>query len=243
MFRKTKQNRIYQDLVEQIEKAILDGKLKAGDKLPSQRELGVIFQTSRGSLREALRVLEQKGLIDIRPGVKGGAIVKAVNTEQVSESLAFLLKHQKVTLDEISEFREGVEGNVASLAAARATKKDILHLRELLSEAEKHLDNGISKWKESVETDKKLHLAVARIAGNSVYLSVVRMVHENIDKYYEQLPVKEINVMEDNYRNLCDIVGALENREQEKAGMLAQEHVRRFHRHMENKEQKKEHKQ
>lgn len=240
MFRKTKQNRIYQDLVEQIEKAILDGKLRAGDKLPSQRELGEIFQTSRGSLREALRVLEQKGLIDIKPGVKGGAIVRAINTEQISESLAFLIRHQKVSLDEISEFREGVEGNVAALAAARATKKDICQLKELLSEAMNHLGKENPHWKESLETDKKLHLAIARIAGNSVYLSVVRMVHENIDKYYDQLPIREKDVMEENYRNLCDIVQAVENGEKAKAGSLAQEHVRRFHRHMENKEQKKE---
>ncbi len=240
MFRKTKQNRIYQDLVEQIEKAILDGKLRAGDKLPSQRELGEIFQTSRGSLREALRVLEQKGLIDIKPGVKGGAIVRAINTEQISESLAFLIRHQKISLDEISEFREGVEGNVAALAAARATENDICRLKKLLSEAMNHLGKGSSRWKESVEIDKKLHLAIARIAGNSVYLSVVRMVHENIDKYYEQLPIREEDVMKENYRNLCDIVQAVENGEKTKAGSLAQEHVRRFHRHMENKEQKKE---
>ncbi len=60
-FRKAKQSRIFQDVVNQIQEAILDGHLNAGDKLPSERELGEMLGTSRGTLREALRVLEPKG--------------------------------------------------------------------------------------------------------------------------------------------------------------------------------------
>ena len=98
MFQKSNQHRVFQDLVNQIEGAILDGRLKVGDKLPPQRELVEMFQTSRASLREALRVLEQKGLIDIKLGVSGGAVIKAVDTEPVTESLALLIQHQKVSL-------------------------------------------------------------------------------------------------------------------------------------------------
>ena len=72
MFRAAKQSRIFQDIVDQIQEAILDGRFKAGDMLPSERELKEMFQTSRGTLREALRVLEQKGLIEIKLGVGGG---------------------------------------------------------------------------------------------------------------------------------------------------------------------------
>ena len=114
MFRKTVQNRIYQDLVEQIQDAILDGKLKPGDKLPSQRELVELFQTSRASLREALRVLQHKGLIEVKLGVSGGAVVKDINTEQITEDLSLLMQHQKVSFDQLAEFREGVEGCAAS---------------------------------------------------------------------------------------------------------------------------------
>ena len=71
MFQKARKNRIYQDVVDQIEEAILDGKLKVGDILPPERALMERFETSRGTLREALRVLEQKGLIEIRLGKNG----------------------------------------------------------------------------------------------------------------------------------------------------------------------------
>ena len=73
MFKKAKQTRVFQDVVEQVQDAILNGKLKPGSKLPPERALKDMFNTSRGTLREALRVLEQKGLIDIKLGVAGGA--------------------------------------------------------------------------------------------------------------------------------------------------------------------------
>lgn len=62
MFQAAKQTKIFQDVVEQIQEAILDGRLKAVDMLPAERELKQMFNISRGTLREALRVLEQKGL-------------------------------------------------------------------------------------------------------------------------------------------------------------------------------------
>ena len=84
LFRKAKQSRIFQDVVDQIQGAILDGQIKPGDKLPAERELGEMLGTSRGTLREALRVLEQKGLIEIRLGVGGGAIVKDPSDERIA---------------------------------------------------------------------------------------------------------------------------------------------------------------
>ena len=73
MFQAAKQTKVFQNVVTQIEEAILDGRLKTGDTLPSERQLKELFSISRGTLREALRVLEQKGLIEIKPGVGGGS--------------------------------------------------------------------------------------------------------------------------------------------------------------------------
>jgi hypothetical protein len=68
--------------------------LKAGDKLPAQRDLVDMFQTSRGPLREALRVLEQKGLLEIKRGVRGGAVVRQPGMTPVAESLGLLVRHR-----------------------------------------------------------------------------------------------------------------------------------------------------
>ena len=155
MFRKTTQQRIFEDLVAQIEGAILEGRLKTGDRLPAQRDLVDMFQTSRGPLREALRVLEQKGLLEIKRGVRGGAVVKQPGMAPVAESLGLLIRHREITLAELSEFREGVEGSVAAIAAQRATPADIRQLKSLLKQAKKHAGEGIEALQSALEVVAK----------------------------------------------------------------------------------------
>ncbi|MDO8944550.1 MAG: GntR family transcriptional regulator, partial [Desulfobacterales bacterium] len=135
MFETAKSTKVFQDVVAQIEDAILAGRVKTGDMLPSERDLKDMFRISRGTLREALRVLEQKGLIEIKLGVGGGSLVKTVDGGQVSESLGLLIRSQKVSLNQLAEFREGVEGTVAALAAERRSPADVERLRGLLDRA------------------------------------------------------------------------------------------------------------
>ena len=141
---KVKQKRVFHDLVEQIETAIIEERLRPGEKLPAERELGEMFHTSRGTIREALRVLEQKGFIDIKTGPAGGATVKPASTDCVSENLSILVRRRKVSLDNIAEFRLGVEGTVAALAAQKATAEDKKALKAIVEEIKFHLDAGLS---------------------------------------------------------------------------------------------------
>jgi len=232
MFQKARNNRIYQDVVNQIEAAILDGKLNVGDTLPPERDLMARFETSRGTLREALRVLEQKGLIEIRLGTNGGAVIKGLTTEKISENLALLIRFQQVSLEHLAEFREGVEGNVVALAAMRATPSDIQQLRLLLDEARRHKENGISRQDEFIRVDEHLHQALARISRNPMYTSILQTLHENIHPYFENFLPREPHVIEENFSDLCEIVQAVENGDAKKARQLARHHVRRFNRYM-----------
>jgi len=232
MFKRTSQQRIYEDLVAQIEGAILDGRLNVGDKLPAQRDLVEMFQTSRGPLREALRVLEQKGLLDIKRGVSGGAIVKKPGMAPVAESLGLLVRHRKITLEELSEFREGVEGNAAAIAARRAAPEDIRQMERLLDRARAHVESGVDGWEAFCRADNRIHVAIAKAAGNRVYEFVLRMVHDNIQQYYEAHPLKNRQFMQENYQDLCDIVAALKKRQATAVRSLMQSHVRRFNRYM-----------
>ena len=232
MFKKTNQTRIFEDLVAQIEGAILDGRLKVGDKLPAQRDLVAMFQTSRGSLREALRVLEQKGLLAVKRGMRGGAVVKLPGMAPVAESLGLLMRHRKITLAELSEFREGVEGNVAAIAAQRVTPTGIRQLKALLYQAKTHVETGVDAWALFCRVDNRIHLAIAKAAGNRVYEFVLRMVHDNIQRYYEAFPLRDQQYMQENYQDLCDIVRALEKQQVTAVRSLMQSHVRRFNRYM-----------
>jgi len=240
MFQQAKQSKIFQNVVDQIQDAILQGRLKAGSKLPAERELKELFKTSRGTLREALRVLEQKGLITIKTGVKGGAVVEALSTNQVSESLDLLIRYQRVSLRDLAEFREGVEGIVAGLAVERVKGKDIQYLKKLLADAKTLLDEGASGWDAFLRVDNQLHMMLAHIAGNPIYESVLKTIYDNIHRYFDQFLPREEGLLRENYRDLCEIVEAVENGQAAQVRLLVQNHVYRFNRLMEERALKSE---
>jgi DNA-binding FadR family transcriptional regulator len=125
-----------------------------------------------------------------------------------------------------------VEGTVAALAAERSDPTDMEALRQLLAKAAGFLHGGASHWEAFVALDRKIHIFIARMAKNTVYYSVVKMVHDNIHHYYEPLPMEEKSELEENYRDLKDIVNAIQDRRDHDARNLTQHHIRRFHRLM-----------
>jgi DNA-binding FadR family transcriptional regulator len=234
VFKPAKQNRIYQDVVDQIQEAILEGELKVGEQLPPERKLIETFGVSRGTLREALRVLQQKGMIDIKTGVSGGSVVKGVTSESFSENLALLIRYKKVALKDLAEFREGLEGTVASLAAERANDEDLTTLRNLYDESVAAFEAGPEQWDTAIRCDEQIHLALARISGNPLFITVLETVYMNIHTYYESyLPMKE-SVLAENINDLKVIIDAIQERDPSKAHDRARHHVRKFTAYMES---------
>ncbi|WP_319407008.1 FCD domain-containing protein [uncultured Desulfosarcina sp.] len=239
LFRAARQNRIFQDVVEQIQEAIIDGQLKVGDRLPAERDLKEMLQTSRSTLREALRVLEQKGLIEIKLGMGGGAVVKTVSSDLVTESLDLLIRSHQVSLRHIAEFRERVEGDVVVLATSRMKASHRRILKTLLNEARKYADRGVEAVSDFLAADKKIHLYFAKITGNPIYISILKTIHENLRRYYDEFLVMEEPEMNENLQDLEDVVAAMESGNAEKAGEIVRTHVRRFNGYMEMRERQR----
>lgn len=237
LFREAAQNRIFQDVVNQIQDAIIDGRLKAGQVLPPERDLKRMFNTSRGTLREALRVLEERGLIEIRLGVNGGAVVKGISARQATRTLGRMIRSRMVSLNHLAEFREGIEGYVASLAAQRATEDDIARLNRLLKQARGCIESEPAEREVFLELDREFHEELARISGNPVYKFVLDSVHENIHRYYERYLSMSRSELEENYNDMCELVAAIEAGQVNQARLLAQSHVLRFNRRMKEKEE------
>ncbi|MBW4056110.1 MAG: FadR family transcriptional regulator [Proteobacteria bacterium] len=235
MFKQVKQSKAYQDVVDQIQEAIMSGTIKAGSLLPAERELKEQFSISRGTLREALRVLEQKGLIEIRTGVTGGSMVREINSDNLSENLGLLIRNGAVSLKDLAEFREEVEGGVTSLAAQRAGEGDVALLKALLVEAEGHLKKGRSGWDAFIRTDEQLHLALARMSGNVLFLTVLQSLYVNIHTYYVKYLPRNKALLQENLDDLNAIVAAVTSGDSEEARAVAQSHVRRFNSYMEQK--------
>lgn len=237
VFKPAKQNRIYQDVVDQIQEAILEGELKVGEQLPPERKLIEMFGVSRGTLREALRVLEQKGMIEIKTGVSGGSIIKGVTSESFSENLGLLIRYKKVSLRDLAEFREGIEGTVASLAAERATDEDVALLKELYEQSAAAFAAGPEQWDTAIRCDEKIHLALARISGNTLFITVLETVYLNIHTYYESYLPMEESVLAENINDLKVIIDAVETRDAFTAHDRARQHVRKFSSYMERKKE------
>jgi GntR family transcriptional repressor for pyruvate dehydrogenase complex len=189
-------------------------------------------------LREALRVLEERGLIEIKLGVHGGAVVKGVTAEQATRTLARMIRSQQVSLNHLAEFREGIEGNVASLAAQRASDEDISYLQALIQEAHGHVYQDTPDRDGFIDVDKRFHQALARISGNPVYIFVLETVHANIHRYYDRYLSMKKQELEENFGDIRDITQAVANRKADEARLLAQSHILRFNRRMAARQEK-----
>jgi DNA-binding FadR family transcriptional regulator len=197
------------------------------------------MQTSRSTLREALRVLEQKGLIEIKLGMGGGAVVKAVSSDLVAESLDLLIRSRRVSLRHIAEFRERVEGDVVRLATSRLKDADIDALDKLLEEARDSIDRGAGAVPDFLTADINIHQYFAKITGNPIYTSLFKTIHNNMRRYFEEYLFKEVSEMKEDLRDLENVVAAMKKGDAELACKILCNHVRRFNTYMESRE--KEH--
>lgn len=161
--------KLHEQIVNQVQALIEKGRLKHGDQLPPERELASIFKVSRHTVREAIRILEQKKILRSRPG--SGTFIILEDESSVVEFMARAIFREKNTLSEIFQFRELLEPQIAGLAARNATQKNISVLEDILEKQKQELGNTI----ESKELDEKFHLALAKATGNSVLFQVVEL--------------------------------------------------------------------
>ena len=118
MFTSVRTPRVYEHIVDQIERAIFDGRLDCGDRLPPERELVRQFRASRVAVREALRTLEHRGLIDVRHGSSGGHFVRAVDTGLLRRDFTTLLRLARVSVSQLTEARLLIEPEIAAAGGA-----------------------------------------------------------------------------------------------------------------------------
>jgi DNA-binding FadR family transcriptional regulator len=155
--------RLVDRVVGEIQRQILEGKLPPGTMLPSERELCEQLGVSRTALREAVRMLVTKGLLETRPGV--GTIVKQIGSNQISESISFMLNQDKnLTLVHLHNVRRMLEIENARLAAQNATGDDIARLHEIMGELESSLDDA----EEFSLLDAEFHRALADSTQNPI---------------------------------------------------------------------------
>jgi GntR family transcriptional repressor for pyruvate dehydrogenase complex len=153
-------------IVEQVRDLIKEGRLKPGDKLPPEQILAEKFGTSRPSVREALSALEILGITESRGG-KGNYIKDNLNFPSYEQKFKELEEEESPF--EILEARKAVETEIVGLAAKKATKEDIVSIRESLDKMKSAMTNipGI------MEFDREFHINIAKAAHNSLLFSMM----------------------------------------------------------------------
>ncbi|MCI0439328.1 MAG: FadR family transcriptional regulator [Chloroflexi bacterium] len=170
LLRAVKRTRISEDIVDQIYKLVRDGALKPGDRLPPERELAQQLNVSRASVREAIRLLDVKGLVVIKPGA--GTFIVEDSVESIVNSFASIVSDPVGAARDVFEMRLLLEPHVASLAAERASRRDIEQMKRILDAQEADIKGGGT----GVEFDSEFHFTIARATKNAALIAVTQTV-------------------------------------------------------------------
>lgn len=168
MYRAIQSERLYEQIVQQIEKRFLSGDLKVGDRLPPERELAEQFGVSRTAVREAVKALRQRGLVEIQPG--RGTFITNGASEAVRHSLGLLMKIAGIDASpDLIEVREIIEPEIAALSAVRATEDHIAAMREAIAK----MDTALQDPDRYIEADLDFHLVLAEATQNTLIPTLI----------------------------------------------------------------------
>ncbi|MBI4789536.1 MAG: FadR family transcriptional regulator, partial [Chloroflexi bacterium] len=183
LFRTVRIARASGDIVSQIKASIFEGKLGPGDRLPAERELTEQFGVSRITVRDAMRVLESQGLVEIKVGAGGGAFIAAPSAEPITQVLTDMLRLQGISIRELVEARLVIETAIVTLAAERATPDDLRAMQEAIAEARAARAAGNQRF---TPHSINFHIALAQAAKNQVLFFTVNSFrtpfYETLDK-------------------------------------------------------------
>lgn len=177
--------RVYQQIADAIENAILSGELNPGDHLPSERELVERYGVSRPTIREALRVLESNHLVKSRLGDRRGPIVLSASSHLLQKSLTRLTAGEVVGLASLLQFRMIIESAAVLLAASNRSESDLVELERANARMRAGIDLGYAEFSAA---DLDFHRTVARtcsnplleFSGEAVRESVLRLTQQRI---------------------------------------------------------------
>jgi GntR family transcriptional repressor for pyruvate dehydrogenase complex len=168
LYKLVRTSRLYEQIVQQIEESIVKGDLKAGDQLPAERELAQRFGVSRTAVREAVKALREKGLVEAYSG--RGTFITDGTTQAVRQSLDLMVKiGQPEGSTHLAEVRAILEPEIAALAAVRIQEPELATMREAVAT----MDRAGQDPEAYIEADLDFHLALAEGAANPLILSLL----------------------------------------------------------------------
>lgn len=214
-------SKISERIEEKIKEVILNGKLKTGDRLPTEKEMALQFGVSSVTLREALRALEILGLIVKKKGRGGGIFVSEINNESIKTSLGHFLIFKKISVHHLYEVRKIMEPPTVKLAAQKITSDEIKKLEENVSYCEKKLveTSPFFDEKEFFEIDNKnvdFHRIIAESAHNPILSLTIDFIFDFLRECEAKILFPDIRFSTDTVKDHRNILEYLKKGEGEK---------------------------
>lgn len=217
VFKPVHDSRSHSDkIIEQIVDALLRGDLKPGDRMPTERDLAARFSVSRTAVRDAVKILAGRGVVDVR---HGSGIYIAADEATVLERLDQVNLHDALLTD-LFVVRKVLETKIASLAADRRTERQVQRLRDNIAEARSQAHDVAAVS----QLDAEFHLTLARASRNLVFIKLMLTVLDLLSRSREQTLSVEGRIA----RSLAEhehIVAAVADMQSERAGTAMLEHL------------------
>ncbi len=217
-------SRLFEEVCEQVRRDISIGQLRPGDKLASERELAEQLKVGRPVVREALRSLEEAGILEFRRGVTGGAFIRSGDTGTVTRSMTDLIFLGAVSLDGLTEARSCVLRFTAERAAERGTEADFDNLEQNVAESVRLFDQLSAERQVSFVGEFYEHLA--RAAHNDVLIIMIRSLSPIVA---EILLKTRPNVLDEVIASRTRLIAHLRARNVTAAGEEIASHLARLH--------------
>lgn len=164
-------SRVFEEICERIRDQLATGALKPGDKLPAERELAKQFGVGRNALREALRSLENAGVVGLEKGAKGGAFIREGNPATITLAMTDLINLGSISMDELTEARILILEFVVHRACLRATESDFDVLKENIDRTEALSGSDMSD--ERMDATAEFYKLLAKSTGNRLVSIIV----------------------------------------------------------------------
>ncbi len=214
MFNSIKHTKISEEIVHQIRRLIIDGKLRPGDRLPPERELIKQFGVSRPSLREALNSLVAMGFLEVKQAKR--TYVKSVTSGMIQDPLFLLIKGDAQKIFDLAEVRKAMETWGAFHAAQRASEEDIQRLERIVEDMKVAVEEGRAWEKQDID----FHLAMAQATHNTLQIHMMSTISGLLREYMAAIFAgifKDRHKAKTLFQQHCQILKAIKNRSPEKA--------------------------
>ncbi len=223
VFEPVKNRRMFEEVSDKIKRLIFDGTLKPGQKLPPENEIARLFNVGRQSVREALRILELSGFITTRAGINGGPIIENTLASRMSELFLDAFRLQRVSLDDFTAARKGIETCVLTSILDNASDCDLDGMRASINRARAKLKEDQPPFEENLD----FHRQMAKASKNYLFVIIMESILAVLSDFRTRLTAIPRNKSLDVIQLHEQILHAIEDKQPEEARILLEKDLLR----------------